>query len=135
LHEFKNKNLEANEIINFDEKIKNFVKDVKNSEYFEQYFDNYLNIKGYAYRLENKSQRLFYTFQEAVYAIDLAKLMRDDDALLLNSIVYILVISDCIDEYLEKEIDESLKEKAIIYYKNEETKRADENKKYHMYQN
>ena len=61
--------------------------------------------------------------------------MRDEDALLLNSVVYILVISDCIDEYLHKDIDIELKEKAIAYYKNEEAKRAKENKKYHMYQN
>ena len=85
--------------------------------------------------MDDDSQRLFYTFQEAVYAIDLAKLMRDEDALLLNSCVYILVLSDCIDEYLGNAIDEELKSKAITYYKNEEDKRAKENSKYHMYQN
>lgn len=61
--------------------------------------------------------------------------MRDDDALLLNSCVYILVLADCIDEYLKNEIDEEVKNKAITYYKNEEAKRAKENSKYHMYQN
>lgn len=133
--EFKNKTLEAKEISNLDEKFKNFVIDIKNSEHYEAFYDNYLNIKGYTYRLEDDSQRLFYTFQEAVYAIDLAKLMRDEDALLLNSVVYVLVLNDCIDEYLQKPIDEIIKDKAIAFYKNEEAKRAKENSKYHMYQN
>lgn len=127
--------MEANEIVKFEKEIENFAKIVKNSEYYEEYFDNYLNIKGYSYRLHDESQRLFYTFQEAVYAIDLAKLMRDEAALLLNACVYVLVIHDCMDEYLNKEIDESLKAQAIAYYKNEEAKRAKENSKYHMYQN
>ena len=133
--EFKNTTLEAKDISNLDEKFKNFVKDIKNSEHYEVFFDNYLNIKGYTYRLEDDSQRLFYTFQEAVYAIDLAKLMRDEDALLLNSVVYALVLNDCIDEYLHRNFDEDIKQKAIAFYKNEESKRAKENSKYHMYQN
>lgn len=133
--EFKNKNLEANEIALHEQTIKDFVNDIKTSEYFEKYFDNYLNIKGYTYRLDDSSQRLFYTFQEAVYAIDLAKLMKDEDAMHLNSCVYILVINDAINEYLGHSIDENLKDKAIDFYKNEESRRAKENRKYHMYQN
>ena len=79
--------------------------------------------------------RLFYTFQEAVYSIDLAKLTRDEDGVLLNSIVYTLVLCDCIDEYLGNSIDETIKQKAIEFYKNEQKRVSAENKKYHMYQN
>lgn len=91
-------------------------------------------ILGYSYRLENISQRLFFTFSEAVYAIDLDKLMRNEDSLKLNSIVYILVLDSIIKEYKTKEVDEEQKAKAKEVYKKIEDKKAAENKKYHMYQ-
>ena len=56
-------------------------------------------ILGYSYRLEDISQRLFFTFSEAVYAIDLDKLMRNEDSLKLNCIVYTLVLDVLIKEY------------------------------------
>ncbi len=115
-------------------KIKNFSNEVRKSEYFEQFYENYLTICGYSYRLDDKKQRLFYTFQEAVYAIDLAKLTKDEEGILLNSVVYILVLDNCIDEYLNEPIDEEEKNKAIEAYKSLEAKKAKENKKYHMYQ-
>ncbi len=96
--------------------------------------NNYLNIRGYAYRLEDSSQRLFYTFSEAVSAIDMAKLMRDEEALNMNSSIYIVILDICIDEYLNNPIDEDEKQKAIEFYKNFEKQQSKENKKYHMYQ-
>ena len=94
-----------------------------------------MNIRGFTHRLEKADQRLFYTFQEAVYAIDLSKLTRDDAGLKLNTLVYIVVIDACIDEYLNNDIDLKEQEEAIEFYKKEEQRRAKENKKYHMYQN
>ena len=37
----------------------------------KEFEENFLIILGYSYRLEDISQRLFFTFSEAVYAIDL----------------------------------------------------------------
>ena len=91
-------------------------------------------ILGYSYRLEDISQRLFFTFSEAFYAIDLDKLMRNEDSLKLNSIVYILVLDSIIKEYKTKEINQEQKQKALEVYKKIEEKTAAENKKYHMYQ-
>lgn len=85
--------------------------------------------------MDDLKQRLFYTFQEAVYAIDLAKLTRDTAALELNACVYALVLKDTVSEFLNEAIDEEEKQKAIAFYKNLEEQRAKENKKYHMYQN
>lgn len=79
-------------------------------------------------------QRLFFTFSEAVYAIDLDKLMRNDESLRVNCIVYILVLNTLVKEYLTKEINIEQKQKALEVYKKIEDKRAAENKKYHMYQ-
>ncbi len=131
---FKNKEIEALEISQEKEFINNFAKLIKEDEGFEKIYDNYLLIKGYTYRLENSEQRLFYTFKEAVYAIDLAKLTRDEEAVKLNCLVYILVLKDCISEYLKEEINEDEKNKAINTYKKVEDKKAKENEKYHMYQ-
>ena len=78
---------------------------------------------------------MFYTFQEAVYAIDLDKLMRNDDSLRLNSIVYILVLDSIIKEYSTSIINEEEKQIALEVYKKIEERKAKENKKYHMYQN
>lgn len=104
-------------------------------ETFDDIYNNYLNIRGFTHRLENKEQRLFYTFQEAVYAIDLSKLTRDEAGLEVNSLIYIVVLNDCIAEFLEEDIDNKEQEKAILFYKKEEQRRAKENQKYHMYQN
>lgn len=78
---------------------------------------------------------MFYTFQEAVYAIDLDKLMRNDDSLRLNSIVYILVLDSIIKEYSTSVVNEEEKQIALEVYKKIEERKAKENKKYHMYQN
>lgn len=91
-------------------------------------------ILGYSYRLEDVSQKLFFTFSEAVYAIDLDKLMRNEDSLKLNCIVYTLVLDVLIKEYNTKQIDEELKQKAIAVYKIVEDKKVKENSKYHIYQ-
>lgn len=89
---------------------------------------------GYSYRLEDISQRLFFTFSEAIYAIDLDKLMRNDDSLKLNCIVYTLVLDVLIKEYNTKECNEELKQKAKAVYKKVEEKKVKENSKYHIYQ-
>ncbi len=89
---------------------------------------------GYSYRLEDDSQRLFFTFSEAVYAIDLDKSMKNEDSLKLNSIVYILVINTLIKEFNTKETNEEQKQKALEVYKKLEDKRSKENSKYHTYQ-
>lgn len=100
----------------------------------KEYEENFLTILGYSYRLETISQRLFFTFSEAVYAIDLDKLMKNEDSLKLNCIVYILVLDTLIKEYNTKETNLELKEKALKVYKKIEDRKAAENKKYHMYQ-
>ncbi len=100
----------------------------------KEFEENFFIILGYSYRLEDISQRLFFTFSEAVYAIDLDKLMRNEDSLKLNSIVYILVLESIVKEFKTKEIDEEQKAKAKEVYKKIEEKKAAENKKYHMYQ-
>lgn len=107
---------------------------VKNTKYFEDHYNNYLLIKGYTYRLNDDKQRLFYTFQEAVYALDLARLTKDDEGIRLNSFVYMLIIKETIAEYLNEDINIEEKNLAIEYYKNEQTKRSSEDSKYHMYQ-
>lgn len=135
LYQYKNKQLEANDIAKLKDEFEKYKEEIKESEYFDKYYNNYLNIKGYTYRLDDVTMRLFYTFQEAVYSIDLAKLTRDHDAILLNSVVYILVLCDCIDEYLGNDIDENIKQKAVEFYQNEQKRVSAENKKYHMYQN
>ncbi len=84
--------------------------------------------------MQNPEQRLYYTFSEAVNAVDMAKLMRDDEALKMNCQVYLLILDICIDEFLGNEIDEDEKQKAIDSYKELEKQQSNENKKYHMYQ-
>lgn len=77
---------------------------------------------------------MFFTFSEAVYAIDLDKLMRNEDSLKLNCIVYILVLNTLIKEYNTKQIDLEQKNKALEVYKKLEDRKAKENSKYHIYQ-
>ncbi|WP_428025807.1 hypothetical protein [Arcobacter sp.] len=135
LYQYKNKQLEADEIVKLKDKFEKYKNEIEKSEYFDKYYNNYLNIKGYTYRLDDSSMRLFYTFQEAIYSIDLAKLTRDEEGVILNTIVYTLVLWDCINEYLGNSIDENLKQKALEFYQNEQKRVSAENKKYHMYQN
>jgi len=135
IYNFKTKILEANEIASkHAEQINVFTNQIKDKNLHIEFEENFLTILGYSYRLDDVSQRLFYTFQEAVYAIDLDKLMRNEDSLKLNSIVYILVLDEIIKEYKTKEIDEELKQKAKLTYQKIEDRKAKENKKYHMYQ-
>jgi hypothetical protein len=132
---FKNKIVEAPVIANeYEEKISSFAKELKDLEFDKEFEENFLVILGYSYRLEDIKQRLFFTFSEAVYSIDLDKLMRNEDSLKLNSIVYILVLDSIIKEYKTKEINIEQKQKAVEVYKKIEERKAAENKKYHMYQ-
>lgn len=96
--------------------------------------ENFLIIFGYTYRLDDISQRVYYTFQEAILAIDMERMMRNEDGKKLNSIVYTMVLKNILDEYSSQNIDEELKQKAIDTYKKIEERKAAENKKYHMYQ-
>lgn len=135
IYSFKNKIVEANEIATkYEEQIVSFANELKNLDLDKEFEENFLIILGYSYRLDDISQRLFFTFSEAVYAIDLDKLMRNNDSLKLNSIVYILVLESIIKEYKTKEINIEQKQKALDVYKKIEEKKAAENKKYHMYQ-
>ena len=135
IYGFKNKIVEADEIAsNHAEQIKDFAVQLKEKGFDTKFEENFLTILGYTYRLEDVSQRLFFTFQEAVYAIDLDKLMKKEDSEELNSIVYILVLDEIIKEYKTKEINEEQKQKALEVYKRIEDRKASENKKYHMYQ-
>jgi hypothetical protein len=134
LHSFKNKTLEVEDIVKLKEKINQFANDIKVQSFDKEYEENFLTILGYSYRLDNLSQRIFYTFQEAVYAIDLDILMKNEDSKRLNSIVYILVLEQLIKYYETNSEDEELKQKALETYKIIEDRKAKENKKYHMYQ-
>ena len=107
---------------------------MKDLNFHKEFEENFLTILGYSYRLDDIKQRLFFTFSEAVYAVDLDKLMRNEDSLKLNCIVYILVLDVLIKEYKTKLIDENLKEKALVVYKKLEERKSKENSKYHIYQ-
>lgn len=61
--------------------------------------------------------------------------MRDEESKKLNSIVYALVINDCINNYFDIQMDETFKNEAIEFYKKEQARVSKENAKYHMYQN
>ena len=135
LYSFKNNILEADELVSkHSEQISKFALAIRENKFDMKYEENFLTILGYSYRLDDVSQRLFFTFQEAVYAIDLDKLMKKEDSEELNSIVYILVLDEIIKEYKTKEINEEQKQKALEVYKKIEDRKASENKKYHMYQ-
>ena len=77
---------------------------------------------------------MFFTFSEAVYAVDLDKLMRNEDSLKLNCIVYILVLNTLVKEYNTKQIDLEQKNRALEVYKKLEERKSKENSKYHIYQ-
>ena len=135
IYSFKNKIVEANEIaLKYEEQIVSFANKLRELELNKEFEENFFIILGYSYRLEDISQRLFFTFSEAVYAVDLDKLMRNEDSLKLNCIVYILVLDVLIKEYNTKQIDENLKEKALAVYKKLEERKSKENSKYHIYQ-
>jgi len=136
LYSFKNKIMEAEIILqDCENKISMYAKYLEEEGLKKDYEENFFTILGYTYRLEDNKQRLFYTFQEAVYAIDLDKLMRNEDSLKLNTIVYTLVLSSIIKEYKTNIINEDEKKIALETYKKIEDRKARENKKYHMYQN
>ena len=136
LYSFKNKTMETEMIVKECEStIVKYANMLEKESLKVEFEENYLTILGYTYRLEDNKQRLFYTFQEAVYAIDLDKLMRNEDSLKLNSIVYILVLDSIIKEYKSSIVNESEKQKALETYKIIQNRQAKENSKYHMYQN
>jgi hypothetical protein len=136
LYSFKNKVMEADDIVETcEDNISKYALELENSALKKEFEENYFTILGYTYRLEDNKQRLFYTFQEAIYAIDLDKLMRNDESLKLNSIVYILVLDSIIKEYKTSIINDVEKKKALKTYKVVQERQAKENQKYHMYQN
>lgn len=136
LYSFKNKVLEADSIVETcEDKISKYAIYLEKEGFKKDYEENFFTILGYTYRLQDNKQRLFYTFQEAVYAIDLDKLMRNEDSLQLNTIVYILVLDSIIKEYKTSVINEEEKTKALDTYKIVQQRQAKENQKYHMYQN
>ena len=86
LYSFKNKVMEADQVaVLCQGDIQNFVDNLDKQNLYPQYEENILTILGYSYRLSDPTQRLFFTFQEAVYAIDLDNLMRNNDSMKLNS--------------------------------------------------
>lgn len=90
----------------------------------KEYEENFLIILGYAHRLNDISQRVYYTFSEAILAIDLERMMRNDDGKKLNSIVYTMVLKNILDEYSSNKCDVELKQKAIDTYKKMEEKKS-----------
>lgn len=135
-YSFKNKTIEAEQIVEkCEEKISLYAKKLEEQTLIKEYEENFYTILGYTYRLEDNKQRLFYTFQEAIYAIDLDKLMKNEDSLKLNTIVYTLVLNSIIKEYKTKEVNQTEKQKALDTYKIVQNRQAKENSKYHMYQN
>jgi len=136
LYNFKNKVMEAENIVETcEDKILNYALYLEKQGFKKDYEENFFTILGYTYRLDNNKQRLFYTFQEAIYAIDLDKLMKNEDSLKLNTIVYILVLDSIIKEYKSSVINEVEKTKALNTYNVVQQRQAKENQKYHMYQN
>lgn len=134
-YSFKNKLVEAETLINtHSSRIYEFNDYLIKNGFDKEYEENFLTILGYSQRLEDISQRLYFTFQEAVYAIDLDILMKNEDSKRLNSIVYILVLKFLIDEYKGLEINKEFKIKALQTYKQIEESKHKEDKKYHMYQ-
>lgn len=134
-YSFKTKVVESNTLEKeYANTIFDFAQKIKDEKLDEEFRENFLLILGYTLRLEDISQRLFFTFQEAIYAIDLDFQMRDEESKKLNSIVYILVLEVILKELQTKQVDEVLKQDALEAYKKLEGRKAKENKKYHMYQ-
>ena len=78
--------------------------------------------------------RLYQTFKEAIYAVDLSDLTRDEEGVKVNSFVYILVLSEMLCECLNEYYNVDEKEKAISFYSKEQKKKSEEDAKYHKYQ-
>lgn len=134
-YSFKTKVVDSNSLEkDYANTIFDFAKKIKEKNLQEEYKENFLVILGYTLRLEDVSQRLFFTFQEAIYAIDLDFQMNNEDSKKLNSIVYILVLEVILKEFQTKVVDEELKKEALESYAKLEQQKAKENKKYHMYQ-
>lgn len=134
-YSFKTKVVESNTLEKeYANTIFDFAQKIKDEKLDEEFRENFLLILGYTLRLEDISQRLFFTFQEAIYAIDLDFQMRNEESKKLNSIVYILVLEVILKELQTKQVDESLRQEAILAYEKLEKQKAKENKKYHMYQ-
>ncbi|WP_320033539.1 hypothetical protein [Halarcobacter sp.] len=134
-YSFKNKTIESDILVlEYGEQIKKYANMIINKQLDKEYEENYLTILGYSLRLEDIKQRIFFTFQEAVYAIDLDKLMKNEDSMKLNSIVYILVLNTLINEFKGLEIDKELYSKALDIYRQMEERKSKENQKYHIYQ-
>jgi hypothetical protein len=136
LYGFRNKNLEAKVIEkNCKVTIASYANALIENGFKKIYEENFYTILGYSYRLESIEQRLYYTFQEAVYAIDLDKLMSNAESLKVNTIVYTLVLDFILKESESLVFDAEEKKMALAVYKKIQDREAKENSKYHMYQN
>ena len=129
----KNKNLEESEIVKFKDEISSYAKEARKNISAENYI-LFLNTLGYAYRLKDAAQRLYYTFNEAVSAIDIAMLTNDTLALENYTYIYSLSLDMCILDFSKEEVDQEEIENAILQYKKFEEEKSKENKKYHQYQ-
>lgn len=127
----KFKNLDTNEIVSF--KIDKYLEKIKQLDLKTKYYDNYLIILGYTQRLEKIDQKIYFTFLEAINAIDFAKQTNDKDSIELNCIVYILVMKNLIDEF-NGIINKEEKILAFEKYNKMQEQKNNENKKYYMYQ-
>lgn len=131
---FKNQQIDEKEIIsNYKKIIFSFDDEILKDDYAEQIEENILLIYGYTFRLNDNNQRLFYTFSEAVNAINMENLMRNEDGVKLNAYVYTRVLKLILDEIINNNIDKEFKLKAINAHKSLEDAKAKENK-YHVYQ-
>ena len=134
-YSFRNKIVDSSVLEKeYSKKIFDFAKGLKDKNLHKKYRKNFLLILGYTLRLEDLPQRLFFTFQEAVYAIDLDFQMEDEASREINSIVYILVLEVILKQLQTNEVDEELKKEALHTYQKLQEQKAKENKKYHMYQ-
>ncbi len=134
-YSFKNKIIETDELVSqYADDIKKFNQYIVENKLDIEYEEKFLLLLAYSYRLENISQRVFFTFQEAVQTIDLNRLMKDEKSLKENIIGYILTLNEIINQYQTNSFDNELKNKALEVYKKIEESKAKENKKYHMYQ-
>ena len=132
--EFKNQQIDEKEIINTHKEIIFFFNnEILEDDYTKEIEENILLIYGYTFRLNDNNQRLFYTFSEAVNAINMENLMRNEDGVKLNAYVYTRVLKLILDEIINNNIDKEFKLKAINAHKALEDAKAKENK-YHVYQ-
>ncbi len=131
---FKNSTIDEKDIISNEiNTINSFFEEIKNEEYTSSIEKNILTIYGYTFRLNDLNQRLYYTFSEAVNAINMDNLMKNEEGVKLNSYVYLYVIKLLINEIQNDNVDEELILKAKKTYQEMENNKAKENK-YHVYQ-